>query len=62
MFKAFMRGLFVLRLESVDLSCTLESVLHLLRHRTVTHTIVDQPISPLRRFYLQQRIHRLFPF
>ena len=62
MLKALMRGLFVLRLESVDLSCTLESVLRLLRHRTVAHTIVERPVSPLRRFYLTQRIHTMFPF
>lgn len=62
MFKALMRGLFVLRLESVDLSYRLESVLRLLRPRTVAHTVVDQPVSPLRRFYLYQRIRTMFPF
>jgi len=61
MLKRMFGALLLFRLESADLSYSIESILALLRQRVVAQMVIEEP-SALRKARLRQRINEVFPF
>lgn len=61
MLKRIFGALLLFRLESADLSYSIESILALLRQRVVAQMVIEEP-SALRKRRLCQRINEVFPF